>query len=184
MKRLLMVVLLFGGCLLPVANSYAITPASEDKIVAAYIYQFTQFVSWPEIEYTEDLKFSICVFGNDPVGRELEPLNGRQIDGRKITISYPKKINETSRCNILYIAKTKKHLLRKIFKYLHDKPVLTVSSIPDFARQGGVIDFIVYKNRIRLETNITVARHANLRISAKLLEVCLKVYGLDEERGK
>jgi len=183
MIRALAILLLFSGSLFPVATLVAGAPVSADKIKVAYIYQFTQFVTWPDTASSIDQEFSVCVFGNDPIAKELEPLTRRQVNGQSITVRYPEKIQETDSCNILYIAETKKHLLRKLFKYLHDKPVLTVSSIPDFAMNGGIIDFVIRNNKVRLETNVAVARHANLSISAKLLEVCLQVYGLEKGKG-
>jgi hypothetical protein len=184
MKRIFMLLQLFSGILFPVETLLAGTPASADKIKAAYIYQFTQFITWPDTTRSTEQKFSICIFGSAPIGIELEPLDQRQEEGRLFTIRYPKKISETDSCNILYISETKQRRLQKILNYLNGKPVLTVSSIPDFARHGGMIDFIVHKNKIRLETNIAVARHSKLNISAKLLEVCLRVFGIDVERNE
>jgi hypothetical protein len=49
--------------------------------------------------------------------------------------------------------------------------VLTVSDISDFARQGGMIGFVIEDGRVKIQINLQAVNNAGLKISAKLLEV-------------
>lgn len=169
MMRSIVILLLSSGILFPTSVLRAAIPA--DKIKAAYIYQFTQFVTWPQVSASANEPFTICVLGDEPIGNELEPLNWRQTSGRLTRISSPKTMRDTDSCNILYIAKTEQHQLPEILRYFHNKPVLTISSIPGFAASGGIIGFVIIDNKVRLKINRSAAQRANITLSAKLLEV-------------
>lgn len=161
----------------------AATTSSVDKIKVAYIYQFTQFVTWPDAKKLENQPFLICVLGDESIRKELLPLNQRYFGKRLIRVHYPDTLSKVDECSILYIAKSERGRLKNILNYLHDKSILTVSSIPDFAKQGGMIDFVIRNNKVRLQSNISVAKYANLSISAKLLEVCLHVFKKKNSRN-
>jgi len=176
-----MIVQLIGGLMAPVDILFADTLISAEKIKVAYIYQFSQFVTWPDTVTSANQAFSVCEIGSDPIVSELEPLTRRQVDGQKITLRYITEIRDTNNCNILYVGDLKGRQLNELFRYLHGKPVLTVSSIPNFVRKGGMIDFVIQNKKVRLETNVETVRHAKLKISAKLLEVCLRVFGTKKD---
>lgn len=184
MLRHIIILLLSGGMLFPATALFAIAPAPADKIKAAYIYQFTQFVTWQDPPVSADVPFTICVLGKEPIGSELEPLNRRRLGRGLISVSYPQTLRDTGACNILYIAETEQRQFQSILKYLHNKPVLTVSSIPDFAARGGIIGFVTVDKRVRLEINRAAARNANIKLSAKLMEVAIHVVDTASESSQ
>ena len=149
----------------------AATVANESKIKAAYIYQLTHFVTWPEISGSTKTTFTICVLGKDSISKELAPLNQRKNGALTFKVSRPKTIQDSSNCNILYVAKTEKRRLKSILRNSSNKPILTVSSIPGFITKGGIIGFVILDNKVRLEINRATACHADIELSAKLLEV-------------
>jgi len=155
-------------------NLFAAGTVPADKIKAAYIYQLTHFVSWPDTPST-DTTFSICILGQEPITRELAPLNQRPKDKYLIKVRSLRKVQDAADCKILYIAKSKNHQYQAILLYLNTKlqgkPILTVSSIPDFAANGGMIGFVIRNNKVRLEINPAHARHIKVKLSAKLLDV-------------
>jgi len=175
MLRLIIILLFGSGMLFPATTLSAGAGATADKIKAAYIYQFTQFVTWPDPPVSADTPLTICVLGKGPIGNELEPLNRRRLGRGLISVSYPQTLRDTAVCNILYIAETEQRQLQSTLNYLHNKPVLTVSSIPNFAARGGIIGFVIVNKRVRLEINRAAARNANIQLSAKLLEVAMRV---------
>ena len=155
-------------------SSLAAPPAPADKIKAAYIYQLTHFIAWPNPASTNK-DFPICILGKEPITQELAPLHQRQQGEHFIKVLHPKTIRDTADCRILYIAESKQHQLHTILHYLHhdlhDKPILTVSSLPNFAANGGIIGFVILNKKVRLEINPACARHAKIKLNAKLLEV-------------
>jgi len=52
-----------------------------------------------------------------------------------------------------------------------DSSVLTVSEMEQFARNRGMIQFIMQENRARFEINADAAKRAGLKISSKLLKL-------------
>ena len=159
------------GVFFPASTVLAANSASADKIKAAYIYQLTQFVTWPDTTLSQNTHFNICILDQDRISKELDPLHQHVIGRQSIKISYPKTINTVNDCNILYIATTKKQNLQAILANTRTWPMLTVSSIPDFTAMGGGIGFVIFDNKVRLEINRAPARQAGIKISAKLLEI-------------
>lgn len=148
----------------------------EAKVKAAYIFNFTKFVDWPGAEGGmggEPIR--ICIVGNDPVRVPLEELSGREAKGRPLKIVRVKDASALSSCHILFVSRAERQQVAQILERLQGMPVLTVSDIPQFAQQGGVIGFVAEHNRIRIEINQRAARQAGLKISARLLEVARMV---------
>ena len=59
--------------------------------------------------------------------------------------------------------------------FLGSQPVLTVSDLPGFAQQGGVIGLVRQGGRLRFEINRGVAQAAGLRLSVDLLSLAMSV---------
>lgn len=73
-------------------------------------------------------------------------------------------------CHVLFIAEAGLPL-----GPLGGLPVLTVSDLPDFVQQGGVIGLVRQSGRLRFEVNRGVAQAAGLRLSADLLSLAMRV---------
>jgi hypothetical protein len=52
---------------MPAFSGIAGQPSTEYRIKAAFLYNFTSFVTWPE-EFAGQTGFTLCVFGDDPFG--------------------------------------------------------------------------------------------------------------------
>jgi len=150
-------------------------PLPEEKIKAGYIYQFTQFVTWPDSTPSTNKKFIICVLGKDPIGNELDPLHSNSTSEYIFVVRKSETAEKIDDCNILYISNFVEIKLSKILQRIKNKPVLTVSSQPDFVRKGGIIGFVNNNNKIRLEINRLPAKRMNIEINTKLLEVAILV---------
>jgi hypothetical protein len=148
----------------------AITPAPAIKIKAAYIFQFTKFIEWPDNNIKSKKSFTICILGSEPILSQLQPLNKLNI-----IIKSLKEKDTLVGCEILYIGKSAEKKVNKIIKLIRYHPILTVSSIPNFVNTGGMINFVIADNKVRIEINLNSIRDADLNISAKLLEISLNV---------
>lgn len=142
----------------------------EAKVKAAYIFNLVKYVDWPSLP-ADALR--ICVAGSDPVGALLTELNDRTIKDRalKVQLDLPA---DPSACQVLYISRSETHW-QQLLSQARGRSVLTVSDLADFARQGGVVGFYAEAGRIRLEINPAAAQAAQLRISAKLMELARTV---------
>ena len=145
----------------------------EDKVKAAYVYNFTKFVHWEKKEGdSTKVPIRICVLGTDSIGDLLEELSNRQVEGRPLQVERnTSNISDIPHCNVLFISRSEEQQLPLIMQQLIGSNVLTTSDIPRFSKRGGMIGFVTEGGRIKIEINLTAAQRAGLKISSKLLEV-------------
>ncbi len=171
--------------LLPV-QLWAADNDKTPKIKAAYIHQFSHFVSWSDngdASKTPDALLTICVMGHDRVGEYLERLAGHSHGSYSIGVEHLASPSAAHHCEILYIASRSLAAVDEIIQGMSRFPVLTVSDIPGFVDRGGMIGFVLKEDRVRLEINLFAAQRARLRISAKLIEVSLRVIQVHANGG-
>jgi hypothetical protein len=144
----------------------------EAKVKAAYIYNFTIFTDWAT-DKTEGLTdpINICVFGTDAMGGLLEELSDRMVKGRPLKVIHLKDMSKGNKCQVFFIGRSEEQQLPLILQKLHGANVLTVSDMPGFSQRGGVIGFIIEREKVKIEINLRAARQAGLKFSAKLLEI-------------
>lgn len=161
-----------AGCLaaLLFAAAFGAAPAAandlEAKVKAAYLYHLTKFVEWPSLPPAE---IRICVVGSESVGGLVGELSNRPTLERRIKIEVD-ALTDPAQCQILFIGRDEKRL-PEILKRVRSYAVLTVGDGDDFTRKGGIVGFYLDAGKVKLEVNPDAARTANLRISAKLLEM-------------
>ena len=146
--------------------------ASPNKVKAAFLRNFTHYVSWPANVFPDERSpWRICVLGSDSFGDILDKtLTGRIEQGRALQILRPEALNELPRCQIVYIAYQDAAQRRAALAELKKSPVLTVGDAPDFLQEGGIIQFQV-GDRVEMSINLDQARSASLTIQTKMLEV-------------
>lgn len=146
----------------------------EHEIKAAYIYNFARYVTWPKETFKgAKSPFVIGIVGVDPIRHDLEKLaKTRTVDGRPIAIKLFANPRDVAPCQILFVSPSlKPEEQRQILNRLAGKNVLFVGQASDFLNMGGVIDFIVHENRVRLALAVEAAQREKLKVSAKLLQV-------------
>jgi hypothetical protein len=149
---------------------------TEYEVKAAYLYNFGKFVEWPAKATAADNFFSICVLGEDPFGATFDStIAGESIGGKKVVVKRIGRPQDALGCRILFISSSEQSRLKEIVATLDKASVLTVSDIPQFARRGGMIQFVVDANRVRFEVNLTIAERAGLILSSQLLKVAISV---------
>lgn len=145
---------------------------SENEIKSAYLFNFAKFVEWPEHAFASKTSpIVLCIFGDDPFGEVLANLEIKKIKGRSLTVVRTHKKDQIKACHMLYISESEKKDLPDILSKAANKPCLTVSSIDDFASQGGMIGFIRKGKNIRFEVNLDVIKRAELAVSSRLLNL-------------
>jgi hypothetical protein len=143
----------------------------EYEVKAVFLFNFSQFVDWPESAFADDRSpLVVGVLGQDPFGAALdEAVRGETVNGRPLSIRRYERIEDVDACHILFIERTQQARLQQILQSLRDRSCLTVSDTDGFASAGGIIQFVTIDNRIRLQINLDAAKLANLTISSKLL---------------
>lgn len=148
-------------------------PSSEYRVKAAFLYNFMQFVEWPDSAFPEDeAPLCIGVLGDDPFGPALEEIvAGERVRDRALEVHRSSSIADLSRCQVVFIPRSEGARMPALLAGLPSRPMLTVGEVDGFAEQGGVINFYLEKNRVRFEINPAVAKRLGLRMSSQLLDL-------------
>lgn len=152
-------------------------PPSEAAVKAAFVYNFAKFVEWPAAREARSGRLHLCIWGAEPLGGALNGLAGKPV--RKWTIEVRSEAHSTGTagCDIVFVGNTLTRAEAEAALKQSSVPgTLTIGDRPDFAAAGGVINMYRSGARIRFEVNLTAARQAGLRISAKLLRLA-KIIG-------
>jgi len=170
------------------------TSSREYQVKAAFLYNFIQFVDWPEEKLADSNEpIAIGIVGKDPFGDAFEPIKDKKVKGRDVVIkrfkSFEKleksteknesqsdqEIETLTKCHLLFICPSERKNLKKIINTVKDCDVLTVSEMKGFLEAGGIINWFVEEKKLRFEINITAAERAKLRIRSKLLRLAKRI---------
>jgi len=161
---------LFAGGLASYAQDKT---AAEYQVKAIFLYNFTQFIDWPETAFNKpDDPFVIGIIGDDPFGSYLdEAIAGEKIGNHPIKVKRFNDLRKISGCHMLYINSSDEDWVGSILTLVSGKNILTVGDAPSFNKWGGIIRFYNEENKIRLQINVAGSKAAQLSISSKLLSV-------------
>jgi hypothetical protein len=163
---------------IPAYHTWATRP-SEYEVKAAYLFNFGRFVDWPpNVPSRQADDFAICVLGHDPFGRALDTtISGQKINDKPVVARRISDVAEAATCRELFISASENKQLKEVFSNLGKLSVLTVSDIPDFMQQGGMVQFVVADERVRFAINLAATQQAGLSLSSELLKVATEVRG-------
>ena len=152
------------------APAQATTPR-EYQIKAVFLFNFLQFVEWPDTAFSGDSgPIRIGILGDDPFGAALEEtVRNESIHKRPLVIERSHRLEDLMDCHLLFISKSEGRRMDEILGLLGDRPVLSVSEADGFARHGGMIAFYLEGKKVRFEINPAIARRRGLKMSSELL---------------
>jgi hypothetical protein len=145
--------------------------ASEDEVKAAFVYQFTRFVEWPDDRGAAGA-FVVAVVGTDLSGAAVErALAGKKANEPPIAGRRLSELPDAAGARILFVGASEEASLARILAAVDGRAVLTVGESPDFAQRGGMIGFRTVDKRVRFEINAEEAAKAGLKISSEVLKL-------------
>ena len=167
-KRFAIVWLMLVGLAVPPKSASAQTQATASQVKAVFLYNFTQFVTWPP-QALQNGPFVIGLLGGDPFGNYLDAVvAGEKVNGHPIVIRRYNSVNDVGACHLLFVHQAD---AKEVVRQVRGRSVLTVGDSEDFISEGGLIRFFIQQNRIRLQINAAAARTLQLNISSKLLRL-------------
>lgn len=145
----------------------------EYKLKAVYLFNFVQFVDWPETAFADEKSpLIVGVLGNDPFGKTLDATVEEEVlKGRLLVVRRYRNVKEIKECHVLYVNVADARNQKSILAALKGRSILTVSDAEGFTANGGIIQFITKDNKIGFQINTDAAKAANLSISSKLLQL-------------
>ncbi|NJN46357.1 MAG: YfiR family protein [Candidatus Competibacteraceae bacterium] len=162
-------------------------PAADDgaqaadvyALMAVYVQNFAKFTTWPVASFTDPAAaLNLCILGEDPFGMALTKVDGSKIRSHPLRIKHYPRVAVLSGCHIVFVSRSEQWRLAQILHDLAAAPILTVSDIPDFSRQGGMITLSTVDRRLRFAINPAAVARAGLMLSSKLLELA-QIVGSD-----
>lgn len=160
-------------CLAILFQPATLTAEEAYQVKAAFLYNFTKFVTWPEAMEQRGGELRLCIFGVNPFGDYVYQLAGRKVRNFQLQVQEPRNLQELADCNILYLAG--KHPQARALGVVANLPVLTVSDQAGFAERGGNIELLSEENRIRFDINLQAVKDSGLEFSSKLLQLARQV---------
>jgi len=158
------------------ASAPATTQMDEYSIKAAYLYNFSKYVGWPDGTFSAPTTpFVICVVGDDPFGGRLDDTVAGKTsgDGRPLAVRHPKADDSAAlhECQIVFLSKSEQKRSSKLLAAVRGAAVFTVADFTPFAEEGGVANLRIDGSKVKVDLNMTAANQANLKVSGKLQQV-------------
>ncbi len=148
---------------------------SEYALKAGFLSNFINFIAWPAPPVEQ---VNLCVVGENPFDDKLDVLvekNNALGKQKKVKVTYNNHLDAVERCHLVYISGSEQSHVAAILERLAPYPVVTVSSIPGFAEQGGQIEFTTEDSRVRFHINHKIMKEKNINPDANLLRVASKI---------
>jgi hypothetical protein len=151
--------------------------AKEHEVKAAFIYNFLKFVEWPASRFGEtNAPLVIGVVGKSPIAAALESaVQNRKLNGRHLIVKTVETYEDARTAHLLFVPASEDNRLAELLPALADSGVLTVGESAAFAKQGGIINFVLQDGKLRFEINVGVVERAGLKISAQLQKLAKTV---------
>ncbi len=165
-------VLLICGLMLLAPTSASSEPVTgaEYEVKLGFIYNFINFVTWPNGAFESSSEPMVLCFASDNTSSDvIYKLDGKTIKGRKIkVITYQDEacLNES---HVLFFATQDRDLIQEMLDLTKGRNILTVGEIDGFTHMGGIINFFKERNRLRFKVNIDAVRRNALKMSSQLL---------------
>ena len=144
----------------------------EYRLKSAFLYNFAAFTEWPaEVGAT----LNLCIYGADPFGAEIDPLNGKKVGERSLAVHRKATLESLKACQVVFVSSAAIGQLPRVLEALRGQPVLVVADAPGAVQQGAALNMNVAQGRVTFEANLVAARSARLNLSSKLLRLATEV---------
>lgn len=149
----------------------------EYELKAAFLYNFTKFVEWPTNHFPNaQAPLVVAVAGQSPCTAELEKIaRERKVNGRALIIKMVKTPEAAKDAHVLFLPASEDSRLKEWLAGVQGAGVLSIGESESFARQSGIINFVLEGEKIRFDLNIDQAEAAGLKVSAQLQKLARTV---------
>ena len=154
---------------------------SEYEVKLGFIYNFINFVTWPETIFKSNSDpLVMCIASDSPSSEVLYRLDGKSTKRRRIkVIAYQEEICLTQ-SHTLFFATQDKAFIQQVLDRIKGLSILTIGEVDGFTRMGGAINFFEEHNRLRFRVNIDAVKRNTLKMSSQLLVSAQIVTEVDE----
>jgi hypothetical protein len=152
--------------------------ATGSQVIAAFLYNVTNFIAWPNAQGSRNAAFELCVWGESMMAFEFQKaVSGRSVGTRPIVVRQVSTSASLKSCQVVFFDGDSNSAV-KLLESLRELPVLTVGASPEFTQKGGMVQFFIDGSRMKFRINVQAVEDANLKISSKLLALA-QIVGKD-----
>jgi hypothetical protein len=163
------------------------------QVKAAYVLNFVRYTEWPA--GTPSDRVVITLLGRTSSSRTFQEVfkQAGHIAGRPLVvrrIDYPAAASDGSidpaafrhfydqiaQGHVLFVSRSEKQRLAQVLARV-GPGVLTISDIPGFASNGGMIELVLAEDRVVFEANARAIDLGGLRVSSKAMKLARAVHG-------
>lgn len=137
----------------------------ETQLKTVYLFHFAELAEWPNPSQS----ITICLRGDSAIRLSLPSLEGKMIHGNPVKVLLDDQV-PIADCRIVFLS-DKSQLNNDILEQARLGHVLLVSDSEDFAKQGGMVQFTLREQKLKLVINLGAVRTAGLHLSSKLLRM-------------
>jgi hypothetical protein len=140
--------------------------SKENKLKAAYLYNFTKFIKWPNLGGDElSPSIRICVDNSSDFFQFLEQLvAGRRVGKLQQTLEIL-SVETASGCELLFISEGGNKITRQL-----DRTVIVADSA-SITFPGVAVIFYTEKSKLRFEIDLKKINSLNVVVSSELLKL-------------
>ena len=182
---------LFCACMLvllvsvvPISASIAAekSKAGITDLKAVYIFNFIRFTEWPKNNKNSDATgVSINILYDQDIHDKLKNIITKPVArGLGLSLQSCKQDQCIQRSSVLYLGEPYREDFKQLLKLVEGKAVLTISDIPGFAEQGGMVEIKYHNKKLTFVVNLQAVERAGFYISAQLLQLG-EIVGRDNE---
>jgi len=140
------------------------------------IIKLTKFIDWSQNLNFSNSKRILIVLTDKKLVLNYELQSANEVNLKNWEIKYADNINDIEKGSVVYITKNQKDKVQKIIMLSKKLDILTISdNIPDFCKNGGMINLFDQENDIKFEINYQIIQNKSLEINSKVLALA-KIY--------
>ncbi len=146
----------------------------EHQLKAAFLYNFSRYVRWPETAFADaNSPFVIGIMNADALTADLNHIaRTKKADGRTIVIRRLTAADQVATCHVVFISGLQEpKQMSSLNQAVGDRAVLLVGDSPGFCAADGAISFFVENNNLRFEINLETAKRRQLSLNANLIKL-------------
>lgn len=152
------------------ARSLPPSAADIDQLKAAFIYNFTKYISFPDASRLTSYK--IGVLGDSEILTPLRQIaEKKMINDKPIMVYHFKTLSDLRACQILFISSSFTEPIPDILGGLVNRATLTIGDAPDLCRQGVMINFFLQSDMLKFELSHQRLEAAGFKVSSQLLKL-------------
>lgn len=153
----------------PSASGLSQEAPIEQKVKAAYLYNFVRFVEWPKAPAGTPV--TVGVVGTEKLATEMkEALDGRAVGDRPLVVSRVTNVDDAARHNVLYVAGNDLDMARRYVAPTVSKPILTVTECDRFLKAGSLVNFYLADDSVRFAVSSEALDRSPLKVSSQMLQ--------------